>query len=255
MQTMVYPPAMQAIGTFDGGRITEQKPIGFPGEGSVIKRVGPLFYWAWATANDDAAIGLHPHKGFEIMTYVTQGEARHGDTLGTDSVVGAGGTQVMQTGSGVSHQERLGAGTEAFQIWFEPDLEKAFRRAPTYNQYGHGDFPQDSLPGVSVKTIIGEDAPIRLVAEARMWDIEVSPGAKYVHPVAAGDSLAALAIRGGGTWAGGAESAVTFEHKDFIVARAEADMDASIVNDGESALRMLLIQVPTTVEYPLYPKR
>ena len=38
----VYPPEDQSKGSLDGGRITEQKPIGFSGEGSAVTRVGPL---------------------------------------------------------------------------------------------------------------------------------------------------------------------------------------------------------------------
>ncbi|MDT3428603.1 redox-sensitive bicupin YhaK (pirin superfamily) [Paenibacillus forsythiae] len=259
MQTMVYTPAMQGRGEFDGGKIKEQKPIGFSGEGSVIKRVGPLFYWAWATSSTEAGIGLHPHQGFEIITYVVQGNAFHGDTLGTDSTVGAGGAQVMQTGSGVSHQERLSAGSELFQIWFEPELTEAVRRKPTYRQYQHEDFPQEvTAGGVSVKTVIGPGAPVQLVADSEMWDVEIGAGARYVQKVPAGYTLTALAIRGQGTWAepGSPEESVSFQHKDFIKKAVEADAEVEIMNSSDQdMLRLIMIKVPTKVDYPLYPKR
>ena len=50
-------------------------------------------------SEEPAVIGLHPHQGFEIITYVIKGKAYHRDTLGTESVVAEGGTQLMQTGS------------------------------------------------------------------------------------------------------------------------------------------------------------
>ncbi|HEY0828047.1 MAG TPA: pirin family protein [Bacilli bacterium] len=258
MQALVYTPAMQGIGQFDGGKITEQKPIGFSGEGAVIKRVGPLFYWAWAASTAEATIGLHPHQGFEIMTYVVKGNAFHGDTLGTKSTVGAGGAQVMQTGSGVSHQEKLSENTELFQIWFEPELSEAVRRQPTYKQYEHEDFPRESnAEGYQVKTVIGSDAPIQLVADIHMWDVEVNSGAHYKQKVNAGYTLTALAIRGQGTWADSEESKepVQFHHKDFIVAAAKADTEVDISNTAEGILRLILIEVPTTTSYPLYHKR
>lgn len=37
----------------------------------------------------------------------------------TESVVGEGGAQLMQTGSGVFHAEAIKEPTEVFQIWFE----------------------------------------------------------------------------------------------------------------------------------------
>jgi redox-sensitive bicupin YhaK (pirin superfamily) len=258
MQALVYTPAMQGIGEFDGGRIREQKPIGFPGEGAVVKRVGPLFYWAWAFASEEAMIGLHPHQGFEIMTYVIEGSAFHGDTLGTKSKVGAGGAQVMQTGSGVSHQEKVGANAELFQIWFEPELTQAIKREPTYRQYEHEDFPLESYDtGYTVKTVIGSGAPIELVTDVRMWDVEVNSDSTYLQKVAAGYTLTALAIRGQGTWAesGTSKYPVDFHHKDFIIGAAAVDTEFEISSSSESKMRLILIEVPTTVSYPLYHKR
>lgn len=258
MQARVYTPAMQGTGEFDGGKIKEQKPIGFTGEGSVIKRVGPLFYWAWATSSSEAKIGLHPHQGFEIMTYVVAGNANHGDTLGTDSTVGTGGAQVMQTGSGVSHQEKISANSELFQIWFEPELTEAIRRKPTYRQHEHEDFPQEShAAGYRVKTVIGPGSPVQLVTDIELWDVEVNSGAQYQHQVPAGYTLTALAIRGQGTWgeAGESKQPAPFHHKDFILAPADSETVVEVTNTDEGIMRLLLIKVPTTVNYPLFPKR
>ncbi|WJH35907.1 pirin family protein [Paenibacillus sp. CC-CFT747] len=247
---------MQATGEFDGGKITEQKPIGFPGEGSVVKRVGPLFYWAWGVSSEEARIGLHPHKGFEIMTYVVEGDAYHGDTLGTDSRVGAGGAQVMQTGSGVSHEERLAGGTELFQIWFEPDFMEAIRREPTYRQYEHEEFPLENAGAYTVKTVIGPGAPIELVADVEVYDVEIQPGAVYTHPVPAGYTLTALAIRGQGTWteADSDREPTVFHTRDFLTSPAASETAASFTNTEEEPLRLALILVPTTVPYALFPK-
>ena len=58
----VYPPERQGSGAFDGGRITEIKPIPFPQESGGSRRIGPLLYWAWATAHGDGVIGMHPTR-------------------------------------------------------------------------------------------------------------------------------------------------------------------------------------------------
>ena len=58
----------QAYGEFNRGEIIENKPIGFPNEGGGLKPYSNLFYWAYAEANVDSVIGLHPHKGFEIIS-------------------------------------------------------------------------------------------------------------------------------------------------------------------------------------------
>jgi redox-sensitive bicupin YhaK (pirin superfamily) len=250
MDIQIISPQEQAKGEFDGGKITEQKPIGFPGEGSRIRRLGPLFYWAWAQTAGEGSIGLHPHQGFEIMTYVIGGNAHHKDTLGTNSIVGPGGVQLIQAGSGVSHAEAMHEPSELFQIWLEPHLSKALQRHPAYFQYEHEEFPNDpAAAGVQVKTIIGEGAPIQLVADAAMQDVTLEPGAAYRYPLAAGRILSGLAIRGNGTIAGH-----VFDHKDFVVANGEQAEDILIQADTEP-LRIFLIDVPAQVNYTLYNKR
>ncbi|CAK4823912.1 unnamed protein product [Aphanomyces euteiches] len=163
----------------------------------------------------------------------------------------------MQTGSGVSHQEKVGANAELFQIWFEPELSQAVKRQPTYRQHEHEDFPQASNEaGYTVKTVIGSGAPVELVTDVKMWDVEVNNGSTYQQKVAAGYTLTALAIRGQGTWAesGEAKQPLDFHHKDFIIGAAAADTEFVITSTGEGSLRLILIEVPTTVDYPLYHK-
>ncbi len=251
----VIPPEAQAQGAFDGGRITEYKPIAFPHEFGRQKRIGPLFYWAWASAEGYGKIGLHPHQGFEIISYVLEGELGHYDTLGNRSRVGRGGAQVMQTGSGVSHEEEtVGAHTEFFQIWFEPYLREALLRPPTYAAFEHEDFPSYEVSGVSVKTILGKHSPVSLVADARMHDVTLSPGASGERPLAGGRSLALVTISGGGTirMADGAEAEVGKGDLAVLHAR-EATVITGEAHEGP--WRFVAIEVPTTVDYPLYPQR
>lgn len=251
MEIRIIQPQDQAKGEFDGGKIVEQKPIGFSGEGALINRLGPLFYWAWAQSSGESGIGLHPHQGFEILNYVIKGSGRHKDTLGTDSVVGAGGVQVMQAGSGVSHAESILEPYEGFQIWFEPHLSKAVKRPPTYRKYVHEDFPNASENGVTVKTILGKNSPIDIVTDAQLYDVQIENGAAYEHVLSPNRTLAGLAIRGNGVVI--AEREVSFENKDFVVIQSEEEETVAIQSTSEQ-LRMLLIEIPTQVEYPLYRK-
>jgi redox-sensitive bicupin YhaK (pirin superfamily) len=254
MAITVYSPNQQAVGSFDNGKITEQKPIGFSGEGSSVKRIGPLFYWAWAKADQEGYIPLHPHQSFEIITYIINGQAEHGDTLGTKSVVGAGGMQVMQTGSGVSHQERfIGPDMEGLQIWFEPFMQEAIKRQPVYHQFESAAFPVRQTDGVQVKTIIGGDSPAQLTIDAQIWDIQLDEQMTFERMVPKGFSLAALALRGGGSWTG--KGSADFTEKDFIVLDAEDKEQKFVLSSGEKEkLRMILIQVPTKTDYKVHSK-
>lgn len=256
MKIRLYTPAMQGKGVFDHGKITEQKPIGFSGEGSVINRVGPLFYWAWAHTPSEGYIPSHPHYGFEIMTYVLSGTAEHGDSLGTRSTVGAGGVQVIKAGSGVSHEERfLGPDMEAFQIWFEPDLQAESRKSPAYEQYESGEFPVSEQEDVRAVDILGNGSPIRLTAEAKMRDVEVQPHSAYRHTLSEGTTVAALAVRGAGNWESGEGRQEAFRERDFMLLTAADAEENILLRADHEPVRMLLIEVPDRVNYGLIPKK
>lgn len=253
VEIQIYPPSQQGRGAFDGGKITEIKPIGFPGDGATVKRVGPLFYWAWASSEGPARIGLHPHQAFEIMSYVLDGELAHYDTLGGESWVGKGGVQVMQTGSGVSHAEGTAAQTHFFQIWFEPYLSEAIKRPPAYHEYPSDAFPMYQQPGVLVKQVIGKGAPVNMIVDATMQDVILATDATYTYSLAAGRSLAAMTIGGQGNWQAG-EQQETVQALDFAVINAAEETVLRVYATSDDGLRLVLIEVPTHVDYPLYPK-
>src|SRR5262245_15559321 len=54
------------------------------------------------------AIGTsdHPHRGFETVTYVLEGEFEHGDSQGNHGVIRPGGVQWMTAGAGIVHREQ-----------------------------------------------------------------------------------------------------------------------------------------------------
>ena len=264
MKITVYPPDRQGTGAFDGGKITEIKPIDFPGGSSQSRRLGPLFYWAWATSRGEGVIGMHPHQGFEIMSYVLVGEIGHTDTLGTKSRVATGGAQVMLTGSGVSHQEEIyGRHTEFFQIWFEPDLQEAVDREPSYSEHHNGDFPVIAANGVRRKLVIGGQAPVSLVADIQMEDVTIEPGATYRRQLAAGRCLTAVAVEGTGSWqidtaaaenaaAGAHSNPVEIQKPDFSVLEPDEAATVAATAAVDEALRLALVEVPLSVDYRLY---
>lgn len=254
LEVVIYPPALQGTGGFDGGRITEIKPIGFPHEGSSITRIGPLFYWAWATSKGYGKIGLHPHKGFEIMSYVLDGEIGHRDTLGTVSQVKQGGAQVMQTGSGISHEEEfLAEPTDMMQIWFEPNLQEAVLRPPTYREIHHEEFSVRSENGVRSKKVLGDGSPVSLVADVTMDDVTLDPGVTYVRTIGAGKCLAVVSISGAGKWfARLGDPGLSVKARDFSVIQAGEESTVSIEADRNEGIRLAIIEVPREVSYPLY---
>lgn len=251
-RTTVHGLDDQARGSFDSGKITETKPIGFPGESSKVDRVGPLFYWAWASSKGPALIGLHPHRGFEIASYVLEGTVGHFDTTGTRSRVAAGGAQVMQTGSGVSHEEEMvGGPTQFFQIWFEPDLREAVKSQPAYYEVKPEDVPVRADNGVRERLVIGPGAPVQLVTDATFFVVEMEAGSAYRRAVSPGRALAVVAMKGSGTVDGNG-----VRTRDFAVIESTADAPADAVFAAASGepFHVAVVDVPLDPGYALVSK-
>ncbi len=63
-----------------------------------LDKVGPN----WNGPSETAGAPRHPHRGFETVTYVIDGEIAHHDTNGGGGVIGNGDTQWMTAGAGFS---------------------------------------------------------------------------------------------------------------------------------------------------------
>jgi redox-sensitive bicupin YhaK (pirin superfamily) len=77
----------------------------------------------------------HPHRGFETVSYILDGEIAHHDTNGGGGVIGEGDTQWMTAGGGILHDElptervyRSGGPTHAVQLWV--NLPPALKMTP-----------------------------------------------------------------------------------------------------------------------------
>ena len=170
MNIKIYHKNKQAYGEFNGGEIVENKPIGFPQDGGALKPYSNLFYWAHAKANKESLIGLHPHRGFEIMSVVLKGKMEHYDTSDEKwSPLSEGDVQLIRAGSGISHAEKMMEGSEMFQIWFDPGLQKTLGKKASYDNYGASDFEKLKEGSANKKIIKNSKGPVRMDSE----DIEI----------------------------------------------------------------------------------
>lgn len=74
--------------------------------------------------NNGLPFGPHPHRGFETVTFILEGDLTHKDSTGTVSVIRQGGVQWMTAGSGLIHAEvsspefkAKGGPIEILQLW------------------------------------------------------------------------------------------------------------------------------------------
>ena len=168
MGVSIYKKSDQASGSFNQGEILEIKPIGFPQDGGKLKPYSNIFYWAHAWTHDKkSTIGLHPHRGFEICSFVLKGKINHFDTVQNKWIpLEQGDVQVIRSGSGISHSEEICDNSEIFQIWFDPDLSKTLTKEASYSDYKSNEFVINSKKNKVVKNIIGNESPVQIDSEA-----------------------------------------------------------------------------------------
>ena len=193
MGISIYKKSDQASGSFNKGEILEKKPIGFPQDGGRLKPYSNIFYWAHAwTPGKKSTIGLHPHRGFEICSFVLKGKINHYDTQQNKWIpLEQGDVQVIRSGSGISHSEEICDSSEIFQIWFDPDLTKTLIKEASYSDYKSTEFPVSSIKNKVVKNIIGNDSPVEIDSEGVIVNeylfgigdhlIDINEG--YVHSI------------------------------------------------------------------------
>tara|TARA_B100001057_G_scaffold498556_1_gene605918 strand:- start:491 stop:1240 length:750 start_codon:yes stop_codon:yes gene_type:complete len=167
MAVNIYTKQDQASGNFNYGEILEKKPIGFPQDGGKLKPYSNLFYWAHAwTPNNKSTIGLHPHQGFEICSFILKGKINHFDTKQNKWIpLSKGDVQIIRSGNGISHSEEIDDNSEIFQIWFDPDLSQSLKKEASYDDYRSSDFKIFKKENITTKIIKGDGSPLQMDSE------------------------------------------------------------------------------------------
>ncbi len=114
--------------------------------------------------NNPFDLGPHPHRGFEPITFLVEGEQLHRDSLGNESVVKAGDVQWTTAGRGIIHAEaptkefvQKGGTLEGIQLWLNLPAEKKMMAA-NYQHIKNEDFRVVSSKDnkVNIQIIAGE---------------------------------------------------------------------------------------------------
>ena len=246
MQIQKFPIAQQAHGEFNGGEIVENKPVGFPQDGGRMRPYSNLFYWAHAKGMADSTIGLHPHQGFEIMSFVLKGNIRHYDTkMRAWKPLQAGDVQIIRAGKGISHSEFLAKDSAIFQIWFDPDLRKTLQQEASYDDYAHADLPMTTLANGSLKTYIGEGSPFQLdTPDVEIYQLQLNSG-EYNQVVGESKILSVYVLSGTATING-----ENSEKDDFLVIRDTTTLEVAKAEAAE----LFVIASPALLNYRTYAK-
>lgn len=233
----------QNRGSFDNGLIQERKPIAFPNEQPVLKSFSTLFYWAHAWSLHGGTIAEHPHRGFEICTFVLEGSIEHYDSKTNAWIkLEAGDAQIIRAGSGIRHAEKIRAGGRFFQIWFDPNLKQSLGVEPSYDDYSASSFAVSEGMGIRTQTLVGYGSPLRMDSPTRIRRVQFQKG-QHSLPLTPGHQVGTLLIDGAITLGGS-----PVDRHDFAVLTDETD---PIVNARENA-DLFLVEVPYPAPYETF---
>lgn len=166
---------------------------------------GPQVY---KPGNRGLPFGPHPHRGFETLTFILDGDIMHQDTGGGKDVIEAGGVQWMTAGSGLIHAEvssekfkKEGGPLEILQLWF--NLPAKYKMtAPKYVGLQKDQIPtaKEDDGKVKVNVISGNwgdiKGPIPSLSDIHMTSIELQGGGRLTASIAAERNIFFYVVRG-----------------------------------------------------------
>jgi redox-sensitive bicupin YhaK (pirin superfamily) len=171
----------------------------------LLNHHGPQFY---PPDNNGLPFGPHPHRGFETVTFILQGDVMHTDSSGGKSIIKSGGVQWMTAGSGLIHAEvssdefKMKGGTEeVIQIWINLPA-KLKMTPPGYIGLNRDDIPSLKLDDDKGKInlvsgkINGIQGPINSWTDIFISSIEIINGGRLNLNVEPGLNILFYIVKG-----------------------------------------------------------
>jgi quercetin 2,3-dioxygenase len=150
-------------------------------------------------------VGPHPHRGFETVTIVYEGELAHKDSAGNSGTIGPGDVQWMTAGAGILHEEmhskqftQQGGMLSMAQLWVNLPAKQKMT-PPGYQAIENQAIPIIHLEHDqgTARIIAGNRAglagPAKIHTAMQVWDLQIKKGAVISLP-APNHWNAALAI-------------------------------------------------------------
>lgn len=241
-----------AVETLEGGGFRVHRP--FPtgrlellDPFLLLDEMGPTDY------QPGEAVGApdHPHRGFETVTYLLEGEFEHRDSHGGHGIIGPGGVQWMTAGAGVVHSEmpaerirREGGRVHGFQIWVNlPAADKMI--PPRYQGLTAADLPTVEGDAWRLRLVAGELAGRRGPAATRtpvaVAHLVVEPGGVARLAVPADHNVGLYVFAGEATVPTGAGSTPVGTHALAVWHRAAGSLVVEGPASGDSEVEALVL--------------
>ena len=194
----------------DIGDLVTRRPVPGPG----LEQVDPFLFLnhhgpqTYPPGNPGLPFGPHPHRGFETVTFVLDGELAHLDSAGHASEIRAGGIQWMTAGRGIVHAEvspdafkREGGPMEILQLWINLPARLKMT-APRYVGLQRDAIPRlPTADGLGAVNLVAgrwgdRDGPVRSLTGVFVATVELAAGGTVSFPGLAGRSVFLYVVRG-----------------------------------------------------------
>jgi redox-sensitive bicupin YhaK (pirin superfamily) len=165
----------------------------------LLDHAGPADF---APAEKPRGVGWHPHRGFETVTLVLEGEVDHEDTAGNGGRIGQGEVQWMTAGAGLLHKEmhspeftRRGGKFHALQLWVNLPA-KTKMTSPRYQTLTASSIPVVDGVRVLAGEYRGAKGPAQTFTTVNLFDARLRAGQKLSLDLRDGFSAGLYVVSG-----------------------------------------------------------
>lgn len=169
----------------------------------LLDHAGPATF---EPSNTPRGVGEHPHRGFETVTIVYQGEVSHRDSTGEGGTIFPGDVQWMTAGGGILHDEfhsqdftERGGVMEMAQLWVNLPAEHKMVE-PGYQAIKASDIPTVSLDGGDLRLIAGQyqgiEGPAETYSPLNVWDLSMTTNNQQTLSMPAGWNTIVVVLKG-----------------------------------------------------------
>ena len=162
----------------------------------------------FAPHNQGLPFGPHPHRGFETLTFILDGEIEHADGHGHRSVIKSGGVQWMTAARGIVHSENLSANQrenggkmEILQLWM--NLPAALKMSqPNYQGFQESEIPkvisEDTKTDIAIISgaLEGKIGAAQSITGLKMFNINMKEGGELSLKIEEGKNVLFYVIDG-----------------------------------------------------------
>lgn len=209
----------------------------------LLDYAGPHYF---EPTTERRGVGQHPHRGFETVTIVYDGQVEHRDSAGNGGIIHPGDVQWMTAAGGILHEEyhapafaKTGGPFRMIQLWI--NLPAKDKMAPGgYQGILSVDIPIVELPDGAGKArviageLLGAKGPAKTFSPVNVWDLRLGRDADVTLNPPEGHTAMLVVLTGHVTVNGGQAAG---EAEMLLLSRDGSDV--SIHADGDATLLVL----------------